>query len=32
LNEVPVRKILDAMKLDEGQKKMVYIKPSLWKT
>jgi hypothetical protein len=29
---VPVRVIIEAMKLEEGQKKIVYIKPTLWNT
>lgn len=27
-----VREIIDAMKLEEGQKKVVYVKPTTWKT
>lgn len=27
-----MRTIIDAMKLEEGQKKVVYIKPTLWNT
>ena len=29
---VHIRTILDAMKLEEGQKKIVYVKPTLWNT
>lgn len=29
---MPIRLIIDAMKLQQGQKKMVYIKPTSWKT
>lgn len=31
-NEVYVKAIVDAMKLEEGQKKIIYIKPTMWKT
>lgn len=31
-NEIPIRVIIDAMKLSESQKKTIYIKPTLWNT